>query len=38
MGILLICLAFGYVIYASVSLVTAKTRIFPPDQDKPGPR
>lgn len=35
MGILLICLAFAYVIYASVGLVTAQTRIFP-DNPKPG--
>lgn len=35
MGILLICLAFAYVIYASVGLVTAQTRIFP-ENPKPG--
>lgn len=35
MGILLICLAFAYVIYASVGLVTAQTRIFP-ETPKPG--
>jgi len=34
-GILLICLAFAYVIYASVGLVTAQTRIFP-ENPKPG--